>query len=154
MEQTAVVVATDGRYATVRVSRKAMCDGCHKTACGKGCPMSSLVAGGSTATANAVNEAGAVVGDTVNVVSSDRAILATAAAVFTTPLLFGGAFYAGSLYFGASETVSVCCAVFGFLIPFPFLKIAEKRRSGREPVLTISRVVDTDTVNGVGEENA
>lgn len=150
MEQTAIVIATDGKYATVRVSRKAMCDGCHKTACGKGCAMSSLVAGGSTATANAINEVGAAVGDTVSVVSSDRAILTTAAAVFATPLVFGGAFYALALCLGASDTVSVCFAVLGFLAPFPFLRIAEKRRSGREPLLTVSRVVDTDE-NGIAD---
>lgn len=145
MVQIAKVKNTNGKHCEIEVSRKAMCDGCHKSDCGSGCPMSGLFSLGRSMTAFAVNKAGASVGDTVEIETSDKSILLTAAAVFVLPIICGGIFYATAYYFRLDSIISAILAIIGFVIPFLFLKIAENQKKDREPSIIVARILKEDT---------
>lgn len=141
MEQIAKVKSVDGSIAVIEVSRKAMCDGCHKTECGSGCPMSGLFSRGNSMTANAVNKVGAVPGDTVEITTSDKSVLLTAVVVFLLPIVLGGLFYSFALYFKFNSTISALLAIIGFAVPFLFLKSADRKLKNKEPNITIMRIL-------------
>ena len=145
MQQTATVKELNGNYAVIEVSRKAMCDGCHKSNCGSSCPMSGLFSSGKTMTAKALNQACAMPGDTVEIETSDREVLTSAVLVFILPILFGGIFYTISSFFDRDVRLCTILAVAGFIIPFPFLRILENKRKNREPQIKITRVISRST---------
>lgn len=144
MVQTATVKKICGKLAEIEVSRKAMCDGCHNSNCGSGCPMSSLFSSGKSMTATAVNKAGAVPGDTVEIETSDKEVLTSAVLVFILPIILGGVFFAVSSYFGANAYLSAGLAVLGFVLPFPILKIAENKAKTKEPSIIITRIINNN----------
>ncbi len=142
MVQTAIVKSLSGKLCTIEVSRKAMCDGCHKSDCGSGCPMSGLFSSGRAMTATAVNKAGASVGDTVEIETSDSFVLLTAAAVFILPLIFCGIFYLTASYFHLNSYFTTIFAIAGFIIPFFILKMVERRKKDSEPSITVTRILN------------
>ena len=145
MVQSAKVVSTDGEIAVVEVSRKAMCDGCHKTTCGEKCAMSSLMSSGSKMTASAYNKIGAEAGDTVEIETSDREVLVIAAFVFVLPVVLGCIFYAVAESFGLSMKTSVLLAVVGFVLVFPFLRLFDKSRRKDAPKLIIRKILTDES---------
>lgn len=149
MLQTATIISTKDNIAVIEVSRKAMCDGCHKSGCdGGGCPMSGLFSAGGKMTANAVNKIGAKPGDTVAVETSDKEVLSLAVLIFMVPIILGWLFYSIASFLGASAALCTVFAVIGFAAVFPFLRIAEKRRRKRLPKLTVIRIVsDNDKMS-------
>jgi len=144
MVQKAVVESTDGKYARISVSRKGMCDGCHKMSCGEGCPMSSLISSGKEMTADAVNEIGAVPGDTVMVESPDAKVLGAAAAVFIMPLVFGIVCFAVAAAFGAGEMIAALCALGGFVLAMIVLRIINGIIQKKGPTLVIVKIIEKD----------
>ena len=142
MIQTATVKNVHGKLAEIEVSRKAMCDGCHNTNCGSGCPMSGLFSSGKSMIASALNKAGASPGDTVEIETSDKEVLASAVLIFILPVILGGAFYAVSSYFDLSSYVSAAHAVLGFILPFPIFRIAENKAKKKEPNIIITRIIN------------
>ena len=142
MIQRAKVVEISDGHAVVQVSRKAMCDGCHKSECGGSCAMSAIFANGSTMTATAVNEAGAVVGDTVEIETSDKEVLGVASLVFLLPVVLGGVLYAAGSLLKLSSEICTAMAVAGFVAVFPFLRIVEKIKRRKGPRLFVIRVVN------------
>jgi len=93
MRITAVVTAVheDGS-ATVRVSRRAACEGCHKAADGN-CSVCTLLGGKAELENRADNALGAAVGDTVTVETASGRVLLYAFLVFVAPLLLAIAGY-------------------------------------------------------------
>lgn len=146
MVQKAKVVETSGNIATIEVSRKAMCDGCHKTKCGDKCAMSAIFANGSTMSAEAVNSIGAKVGDTVEIETSDSKVLGTATIVFILPILIGALFYTAGVFFGLKAAICVALAVFGFVSVFPFLRIIENKKRKKGPELFICRIITDEDI--------
>lgn len=152
MEQIATVKSVDGGIAVIEVSRKAMCDGCHKSECGSGCPMSGIFSGGSSMTANAKNKVGALPGDTVEINTADSTVLVTALAVFILPIAIGGLFYVLAQYLRFNTTISYASAVVGFILPFLFLKIADSGQKKKEPRITVVRILHScDSTSDVTE---
>ena len=141
MQQTATVKEINSKYATIEVSRKAMCDGCHKSECGGSCPMSGLFSSGKTMTANAINDADAKLGDIVEIETSDREVLASALLVFILPLVSGGIFYAVSSLLSLDVKLCTILAVAGFIIPLPFLKLLENKTKKKDPQIKIVRIL-------------
>ncbi len=86
MTQTARVVATDKSFATVEVSRKSICEGCHNMSNSKGCS-ACLVFGDKIAHAKAYNTIGAKVGDRVLVSASSKRMIGYSAAIFFLPIV-------------------------------------------------------------------
>ena len=136
MIQTATVKNVHGKLAEIEVSRKAMCDGCHNTNCGSGCPMSGLFSSGKSMIASALNKAGASPGDTVEIETSDKEVLASAVLIFILPVILGGAFYAVSSYFDLSSYVSAAHAVLGLSFRSPYLGSLKTRQKRRSPILS------------------
>ncbi len=144
MVQKAKVVDISGNLAVVEVSRRAMCDGCHKTGCGGKCAMSAIFATGSTMTASAANDIGAEIGDTVEIETSDREVLGTAAVVFILPIIIGGLFYASGMMLKLSSQICAVLAVAGFAAVLPFLRLIEKKKRKMGPQLFINRIITDD----------
>lgn len=141
MKQTATVKSISGKFAEIEVSRKAMCDGCHNSNCGSGCPMSGLFSVGKSMIASAENRIGASPGDQVEIETSDREVLLSAVLVFILPVITGGLAFMLSSYFGASYLVSAILSVLGFIAPFPFLRIAEKAQKNKSPKIIITKII-------------
>ncbi len=142
MEQVATVKSVNGKIAEIEVSRKSMCDGCHQTECASGCAMSSLFSSGKSMRASAINNIGAVPGDTVEVETSDKSVLFTALLVFVLPIIVGCIFYSAARYgAGLSGNYSSAFAVAGFILPFIFLKFIDNKQKNSAPKIVIKRIV-------------
>ena len=143
MVQKATVISVDGKYAEIEVSRQSMCGGCHQMKCG-GCSIAGLMSSGGKMKALAVNLAEASVGDTVEIETSDREVLKTAAAVFLLPIISGAIFYAAALYFSLPPDICAISAIAGFLLLFLLLRTAEKKLERREPKIVVSKILESD----------
>lgn len=144
MVQTAKVIGITDHLAEIEVSRKAMCDGCHKMQCSGKCAMSGLMSSGEKMTSFAVNKVGAKIGDTVEIETSDKEVLGTAALVFLLPLITGFAFYSLAVFLKFTMSIAVAAAVVGFVSVFLFLNLLEKKIRQREPKLTVTRILYDD----------
>ncbi len=145
MIQIAKVIGLSDTLAEIEVSRKAMCDGCHKMQCNGKCAMSGIMSSGNKMTAYAVNEADAKIGDTVEISTSDKDVLGAAAIVFVLPLVIGLLCYAASMLLGFSSDISTIAAIIGFVTVFPFLRIFEKKAKHKKPKLIVFRILTDDT---------
>ncbi|MBE6707780.1 MAG: hypothetical protein E7578_00885 [Ruminococcaceae bacterium] len=144
MVQRAKVIGFKNGLAEIEVSRKAMCDGCHKMQCSGKCAMSGIMSSGKKMTAYAINKADAEIGDSVEVSTSDKEVLGAAAAVFILPLIMGLICYVTTTLLGLSSDICIISAVVGFIIVFPFLRIFERKMKNNEPRLTILRILSDD----------
>ena len=146
MRQRAKVREIHGPYATVEVARSTMCEGCEKSGgCGGHCAISGIVGDSRSMTARALNSVGAVVGDTVEVESSERVVLGSAALVFLVPLAVCALFFfLGTRLFG-SEGAGVGAAGAGFVLAFVCIGLIDKRLARRAPSIRIvDRIADSD----------
>lgn len=142
MLQRAKVIETEGKYAVIEVSRKAMCDGCHNSACGDGCPMGKLFgATSSDLRAKAVNRIGAKPGDTVFVETKTSTVMSEALLIFIIPIVLAAAGYAVAGLFSAADCVRYICAAAGFAVPMIVAGIVEKKKKAAEPEIIISEII-------------
>jgi sigma-E factor negative regulatory protein RseC len=139
MRQRAVVLETEGKTATVAVSRSSMCAGCEKSAgCGGHCEIHGLIdLGDHKMTARAKNPIGAVPGDTVEIETKSGTVLSYAALVFILPLAVASLFFwLGSLLFTA-EAAPYAAAAAGFALTFVFVALFDRSRRKKGPDITI-----------------
>jgi sigma-E factor negative regulatory protein RseC len=104
IEESGVVVSTEGRYAWVRITRRSVCGGCAANgACG-----TSLIErffGRGSMQVRALNQVDASVGERVVLAISERGLLSASFAVYFAPLvgLLGGAFAGDALLTEVAE---------------------------------------------------
>ncbi len=133
MQQIGIVRAVKGDFATVEVSRKSACEGCHAKENGECSACVSF--GGKSVTSKAINDIGAKVGDRVVLESASSTVLLYAVAVFLFPLLLGiVGYFVGGLFGGSVP--SYIGAVLGFVLAFVIVwatlnKYAEKHTAVR-----------------------
>lgn len=144
MVQRAKVIGLDNGLAKIEVSRKAMCDGCHKMQCSGKCAMSGIMSSGNKMTALAVNKADAKVGDTVEISTSDKEVLGAAAIVFILPIAIGLLCFTLAKLLGFSSDISTIAAVAGFAAVFPCLRLFDRKSHKNEPKLVILKVLSDD----------
>ncbi|MCQ2456091.1 MAG: SoxR reducing system RseC family protein [Clostridia bacterium] len=142
MLRTAEVISVEGEFATVRAERSSMCDGCEKQGCDGSCSAGMLAGAGKSVTAKAVNTAGAEVGDTVEIETSDAKVLSYAALVFIMPIVVCALFFAAAEALFSDRRISVAAAVLGFILTFAVIGIVEKRHAKKLPDIEIVRVVE------------
>ena len=140
MKQKATVINTDGDFATVKVDRVSMCDGCHKQGCADGCALYKIFGAKAEFEAAAVNSAKAKAGDLVYVELSDGAVNLNAFFVFLLPVIIAAAVYF-ALFFVKSEAPRIIGAVVSFILYFAVLAILEKRKKNKPVKLVITSVV-------------
>ncbi|MBR5446559.1 MAG: SoxR reducing system RseC family protein [Clostridia bacterium] len=146
MKQKAIVRAAEGRYATVEVSRSAMCDGCVKQDCaGHTCAAGALLGSSKTMTAKAKNPLGASVGDTVWVESADKTVLGYAALVFLMPVVVCFLLYAAAEALFTTLWIPYAAAAFGFIASFAVIGFVEKKKKNAEPDIIITDIVYGET---------
>lgn len=104
MIQKAVVTSVEGGYATVEIIRSEECGSCDKRA-GGGCIACTLIGGTKRMSARAKNKAGAVIGDTVSIESSEKRNSVYSLIMFILPIALAVAAYYISIAAGASEAV-------------------------------------------------
>jgi len=142
MKQKAIVRAAEGRYATVEVSRSAMCDGCVKQDCASHtCAAGAIFGSAKAISAKAKNPIGAAVGDTVWVESADRTVLGYAALVFLMPVLVCLLFYAAADALFLQEWIPYAAAVIGFAASFAVIGAVEKNKKNTEPEIVITDII-------------
>ena len=145
MRQKATVINTDGEFATVKVDRVSMCDGCHKQGCGDGCALYKIFGAKAEFEASAVNSAGASAGDLVYVELADGTVNLNAFFVFLLPVIIAVTVYF-ALFFVKAEAPRIIGAVVSFVLYFCVLAIWEKRKKNKPVKLVITSVV-TDNDN-------
>lgn len=142
MKQKATVVSTDGIYATVKVDRKSMCDGCHKEGCSDGCALYRMFGAKSEFEAKALNQAGASSGDLVFIETPDSTVNLSAFFVFLLPVIVAAAVYFAT-FFVPGESVRIIAAVVSFAIYFAVLAVIERVKKNRTPALTVTEIIVT-----------
>lgn len=137
-----VVVEVNGNAAIVEVERRAMCSSCEKNTSGGGCELCGLISsGGGKMRAEALNKAGAVPGDTVELETESKTVLAYAALVFILPLAVSALFYFAAFSVFRSDGTGIACAAVGFVLSYAALIVFEKRRKKKTDI-TIVKVVE------------
>ncbi|MBQ7821108.1 MAG: SoxR reducing system RseC family protein [Clostridia bacterium] len=139
MTQTARVTATDGEFATVEVSRKTICEGCHNMSGSKGCS-ACLAFGDKHAQARAYNSIGAVCGDRVVVSASSKKVIGYSAAIFFLPIIAAFALY--FLTEGFAGDGAVLYALAGFVISFAIACLVLEKTVKKRPDLVIVAFAD------------
>ncbi len=146
MRQKAVVLETNGCVAKIKVFRSTMCEGCSKNTEGKSCACGELLGANRVMIAEASNDIGAKVGETVEIETSTSVVLGYAALVFILPL---AAFFI--LYSAAESLFALSYAPWiaggsGFLLAFIPVIIAERMRRGKKPQLRIAARLHTESI--------
>ena len=141
MKQKATVVAIDGKYATIKVDRASMCDGCHKSGCSDGCALYKVFGAKSEFVSVALNRAGAKTGDRVVVETPDSTVNISAFFVFLLPVLVAAAVYFATFFIEA-EQYRILFAVASFAIYFVILAVIEKKRRTRAPKIVVTEISD------------
>ncbi len=139
MKQKATVVATDGKFAKIKVDRTSMCDGCHKSGCSDGCALYKIFGAKSEFTSDALNRAGAKTGDRVTVETPDTTVNLSAFFVFLLPVIIAAAVYFLT-YFIPGEQYRVLLAFASFVIYFAALAIVEKKRKSKAPKIVVTSI--------------
>ena len=114
----AKVIEVNNKYALVEAERKSACDGCHKNADGSACTVCSLMGPNKKITAKAQNKVGAVVGDVVEIESSNKRVMLYAIIVFLLPIALSVAAYFIAGGFGADEVWQIVSSVGAFMLSF------------------------------------
>jgi len=144
METKAIVISTDGAYATVETDRKSACDGCHKQQDGTGCAMCAMMGDKTKLQSRARNPLGAEPGDTVLLETATARVLGYGALVFLAPLVLAllGYLLGGLLPYGAvGQGAAALC---GFLAAFAFLWFYSRRVIAQRCDVTIIRILPHD----------
>ena len=128
MQTKAVVIATNGMFATVEAERKSACDGCHKAEEG-GCTVCSLMGSDRKIATKAINTLGAKVGDTVMIESNTSRMLWYAVLVFILPIVIALVGWGISSIFTANITIQAISAFGGFALSLLGVAIYSKRIS-------------------------
>ena len=128
MQTKAVVIATNGMFATVEAERKSACDGCHKAEEG-GCTVCSLMGSDRKIATKAINTLGAKVGDTVMIESNTSRMLWYAVLVFILPIVIALVGWEISSIFTANITIQAISAFGGFALSLLGVAIYSKRIS-------------------------
>ena len=126
MQTKAVVIATDGIFATVEAERKSACDGCHKAEEG-GCSVCSLMGGDRKISTKAVNTAGAKVGDVVMVESKTSRMLWYAVLVFILPIVVALFAWGISSQFTVDIVIQTASAFGGFALSMLCVALYSKK---------------------------
>ena len=142
MKQKATVIAIDGKYAKIKVDRTSMCDGCHKSGCSDGCALYKIFGAKSEFTSDAVNRAGAKVGDRVTVETPDKTVNFSAFFVFLLPVIVAAAVYFLT-FFLPGEQYRILCALASFAVYFAVLAIVEKKSKNRASKIVVTSIDDT-----------
>lgn len=141
MTQIATVCEIKKDSAVVEVRRRSACEGCHAGGC-LGC--------GKTIRAEAHNQVGARVGDTVEIETTSARVLLHAALVFLVPLLVAGGFYLFGWLLSLGEAVCYLLALGGIAVTFGGLVLYVRLRGVQVP-LCIIRVLHTEETEEVEE---
>ncbi len=139
MNQSARIVETDGEYAVVEISRKTMCDGCHKKEEGEECS-ACLSFGDKSAKAKALNKIGARVGDVVEVSAKSGRIIMYSAVLFLVPIIV--AFVAYFIALEKTADNATIIALTGFIVSFAVSCILLEKAAKKKPDLTVTRKID------------
>ncbi len=113
MQTKAVVIETDGKFATVETERKSACEGCHKAEEG-GCSVCSLMGGDRKIATQALNSIGARVGDVVTIESDSTRMLAYGLLVFILPIVIALLAWGISSQLTANIAIQAISAFAGF----------------------------------------
>ncbi|MBQ8351862.1 MAG: SoxR reducing system RseC family protein [Clostridia bacterium] len=141
LEQTGVVISTEGDIAHVSFMRASACEGCHRHA--EGCSACSMLGGDRRHTARAKNPIGARPGDRVRVATPEGRVLAYAALVFLLPILLSFVGYlVGAGIWGESSLPAGLCAAAGFLLAFLLSILVSARMAKRPPDAEIMTVIN------------
>lgn len=126
MQTKAVVVKTDGKFATVETERKSACEGCHKAEEG-GCSVCSLMGGDRKIATKALNSVGAKVGDVVTIESKTARMLWYGLLVFILPIVIALLSWGISSQFTANVAVQTISAFAGFALSLTGVAIYSKK---------------------------
>lgn len=143
MEQTAVVISSQGGKALVRVMRMPACSGCHRSADGA-CHECRLSDAGSELSVTVTDPLGCRPGERVRIASSSSRTLLYAALVYGVPLLAGLLGLFVPLLLGASPVLGM---VLFFLLPllvFVILKNTVEKSVAAAPLPCITARLDAD----------
>jgi Positive regulator of sigma E activity len=139
MKQQATVEEVKGNMAKIKVKRDSACAGCKSADLCASCV--------KTVTADAVNNIGAVVGDTVNVESESGTILKYAVLTFIVPIVCALAAYFITASILSSELISNISMAAGFIIPLVTLALVVKNKKICD--ITITSIVENNAETGV-----
>ena len=126
MQTKAVVVKTDGKFATVETERKSACEGCHKAEEG-GCSVCSLMGGDRKIATKALTSVGAKVGDVVTIESKTARMLWYGLLVFILPIVIALLSWGISSQFTANVAVQTISAFAGFALSLTGVAIYSKK---------------------------
>lgn len=115
MQTKAVVIETEGKFATVETERKSACDGCHKAEEG-GCSVCSLMGGDRKIATKALNLIGARVGDVVTIESESTRVLAYGLLVFILPIVIALLAWGVASQITANIAIQAVAAFSGFCL--------------------------------------
>lgn len=132
MTAKGTVLSADKDHALVEVRRRAMCDGCpndpsNPDSCGHACAMGSLLGDRKNMTVSVKNTLGAQPGDTVELESPDRSVLASAFLVFILPLILAFIFWFAAGKITSNELAAYAAAAAGFVLSFVICLAVEKK---------------------------
>ena len=146
MTTKGTVLAVSGDRADVEVRRRAMCDGCPNdssdpNACGHVCAMSSILGDRKSMTVRVKNTADAHPGDTVELETPDRTVLASAFLVFILPLILAAALYLVADRLFTSDYAPWLAATLGFAISLAIVAAAESKAKTDPTRLRMTRIL-------------
>ncbi|MBO7148702.1 MAG: SoxR reducing system RseC family protein [Clostridia bacterium] len=141
MIQKAKVTEINGELATVEVSRKSICEGCHNMANSKGCS-ACLTFGDKTAYAKAYNTIGAKVGDRVVVSASSQRVISYCAAIFFLPIVLAFAAYFTAEKLCSENAFTFALAV--FVTSFALACVLLEKNVKKRPDLEIISIDDVE----------
>lgn len=145
MRQKAVVLETKGNIATIEVSRSTMCEGCEKNnGCDHHCDISGIMSTGGKMKAKAENNIGAKAGETVEVETESKKVLAYAALVFILPIIICALFYLAAQKITSSESIAVAAAIVGFVLTFAVIAVVDRKIGKNTPDIKIVRRINEE----------
>lgn len=138
MQQIGIVKEICGEFATVEVSRKSACEGCHESADGQCAACVSFGAKKTTATAK--NAANAKIGDRVMLETDSGVVILYAAAVFLFPLMLAvlGYMLGSLLKLFAAAYIG---AIIGFVLAFVIVWATLNKRASKHCDIRIVRIL-------------
>jgi positive regulator of sigma E activity len=146
MEQIAKIIDVNENIATVEAVRSEACAGCHKSE--EGCAVCSIIGSDKTFRTDAVNAAGAKVGDTVKIYTPDSVSLGYAALIFIAPIIIAICFYyAALMLFSASAEIAYICGGAGFVLSVLAVMLISKLK--KTPSVTVTEIISQNS----GDEN-
>lgn len=128
MKQVAIVESINGNIAKIKVKRESACSGCKSETLCASCM--------KTVTADAVNDIGANIGDTVSIESESKTILLYAVCTFIIPIVCALSANLITAYFFASELISNLSMLGGFIIPLIILILVFRNKKNVDIIIT------------------